>query len=112
MKHFIAALEQYADFSGRATRTQFWMYYLFNVLFYLVAALADSVSSTQFMTLIYSLGMLVPILSIGARRLHDVGRKGGWQLLLIFPLLGTIFLAIFWVQKSKGDNRYSPKPAL
>jgi uncharacterized membrane protein YhaH (DUF805 family) len=60
--------------------------------------------------LIYSLGVLLPSLAVGARRLHDTGKSGWWLLLGLIPLVGLI-LIIFWVMDSNpGDNQYGPNP--
>lgn len=106
MNHFIDALKQYANFKGRATRTQFWMYQLFYVITLIVASVADALSGLPFLTLICVLGFFIPSLSIGARRLHDIGRSGWWQLLMFVPMIGGIVLLVFWVMESKGDNEY------
>ena len=60
--------------------------------------------------LLSSLALIVPNLAVGARRLHDTGRSGWLQLLLLIPLIGAIVLIVFWVQDSKGDNQHGPNP--
>jgi uncharacterized membrane protein YhaH (DUF805 family) len=86
---------KYADFNGTASRSEFWRFMLF---IYLVAA-ALSLLSTTLCALFY-LAVLLPDLAVGARRLHDTGRSGWWQLLLIVPF-GVIVLIVFWVQEPK-----------
>jgi uncharacterized membrane protein YhaH (DUF805 family) len=86
---------KYADFNGAASRSEFWWFMLF--VFLVTAAL--SLLSTTLCSL-FGLAVLLPELAVGARRLHDTGRSGWWQLLLIVPL-GVIVLIVFWVQEPK-----------
>lgn len=110
MEHFIGAFKKFADFTGRARRTEFWMYILFYFIFYVVLAVVDGILGSFALTGIFSLVMLIPSLSISARRLHDTGRSGWWQLLNLIPLIGAIVLIIFYVQDSVEDNEYGGNP--
>ncbi|WP_067520058.1 DUF805 domain-containing protein [Endozoicomonas ascidiicola] len=110
MEYFISALKQYATFEGRARRKEYWMYFLFYIIFFFVVTIIDSVIGTAILSLIYSLGMVIPSISIAARRLHDTDRSGWWQLILFVPLIGTIVMLVFLVQDSKADNEYGPNP--
>ncbi|MGR3220105.1 MAG: DUF805 domain-containing protein, partial [Candidatus Anammoxibacter sp.] len=56
--------------------------------------------------------LLVPSISIAARRLHDTGRTGWWQLIALIPLIGTIVLIVFLAQDSHSENSYGPNPKL
>ncbi|RFA31001.1 hypothetical protein CAI21_03235 [Alkalilimnicola ehrlichii] len=109
MQHFLDAIKQYADFSGRATRTQYWMYILFYMIFYVVAAVIDAVIGIGIFTAVYALGLLIPSLAIAARRLHDTNRSGWWQLIALVPLVGLV-LIYFLVLDSDDDNRFGPNP--
>lgn len=107
MEHFISALKQYADFNGRATRQQYWMYVLFYIIFYIALGVVGYLLGTMALSTIYTLGLLIPSISICARRLHDTGRSGWWQLIALIPLIGAIVLIVFLVQESKNtDNPY------
>lgn len=110
MKYFIQALKQYADFKGRATRKEYWMYYLFYMIFFIVLSMLDGYTGSLILSTIFSLVMLVPSISIAARRLHDTGRSGWWQLIALIPLIGAIILIVFLVQDSREDNRFGPNP--
>jgi uncharacterized membrane protein YhaH (DUF805 family) len=111
MQYFTDALKKYTDFDGRATRTQYWMFVLFYVIFYVVLAVVTQlIEIGSVLPVIYSLALLIPSLSIAARRLHDTGRSGWWQLLVLIPLIGGIVLIIFYVTESQGDNQYGPRP--
>ncbi|MCL1139008.1 DUF805 domain-containing protein [Shewanella pneumatophori] len=106
MEHFIGPLKKYAEFSGRARRQEFWMFLLicFSIQFALTIVGLETIS------LLFSLALIVPNLSIGARRLHDTGRSGWWQLLLLIPLIGFIVLVVFWAQDSHDANSYGANP--
>jgi len=110
MEHFIQALKQYADFEGRATRTQYWMFYLLFLIFYVVLLVVDAALGTVVLSSIYVLALLVPNFSIAARRLHDTTRSGWWQLLVLIPLIGPIVLLVFCCQDSHDDNEFGPNP--
>lgn len=89
---------KYVDFSGRASRSEYWWFFLFILL----ACLA-SMFISDVLYYIVSLGTLLPSLSAGARRLHDTGRSGWWQLLWLIPLIGAIILIVLLAQEGKAD---------
>jgi len=111
-------LKKYADFSGRAPRAEYWWFYLLTVVAYLVGTILDSLLGTDealgssgIITLLLVLGLLIPSLAAGARRLHDTDRSGWWLLIAFIPLVGVIVLLVFFVlEGTKGDNRFGPDP--
>ena len=110
MEYFLGAYKKYADFTGRARRTEFWMFTLFYFIASIVLGIIDGVLGMQILGLLFWAGSLVPALAIGARRLHDTGRSGWWQLLYLIPLIGLIIMIVFLVQDSHPDNEYGPNP--
>lgn len=91
-----SCLGQYAGFSGRAVRSEFWWFFLFQVIVMVIASfLGDVVSG------IVSIALLLPAFAVGARRLHDIGRSGWWQLLTLTGI-GVLVLIYWWVQPSEG----------
>jgi uncharacterized membrane protein YhaH (DUF805 family) len=108
MENFTDAFKNFANFSGRARRQQYWMFSLFVVM--ISIAIVEAFLGTFFIGALFSLAVLVPSISIAARRLHDTGRSGWWQLILLVPLVGFIVLIVFLVQDSKEDNEYGPNP--
>lgn len=82
MNWYLLAFQKYAVFSGRATRTEYWMFALFNMLAGIVLGFADYftglISEQGFgaFSTVYSLIVLVPSLALSVRRLHDTGRSG------------------------------------
>ncbi len=110
MEYFIDAFRKYADFSGRASRQQYWMFILIFMIIYFVLAVVDALLGMFVLAAIFNLVLLIPSLSIAARRLHDTGRTGWWQLIIFLPLIGIIVLLVFLVQDSHADNDYGPNP--
>lgn len=107
-------MKQYTDFSGRARRKEFWMFYLFNIIASCIASVLDSVIGTGgILAAIYALGVLLPNLAVGVRRLHDIG-KSGWNWLWAFiPLIGAIVVLVWFCKDSQpGDNQYGPNPKM
>jgi len=110
MKYFIGALKKYADFSGRARRKEYWMFILFYVIFYVGLVVIDSIIGIVLLSSLYSLALLIPSISIAARRLHDTGRSGWWQLIAFIPLIGIIILIVFLAQEGHEENKYGVNP--
>jgi uncharacterized membrane protein YhaH (DUF805 family) len=106
MEHFIGALKKYADFTGRARREEYWMF----VLIYMIISIILTVLGLTTISALVGLGLLIPNLSIGARRLHDTSRSGWWQLIAIIPVIGFIVLIIFLAQDSHDSNDYGANP--
>jgi uncharacterized membrane protein YhaH (DUF805 family) len=110
-------LSKYATFAGRARRSEYWWFVLFNVIVSIVAAIIDGAagtdlenSSTGVVGGIVALALILPSLAVTARRLHDTGRSGWWILIGIIPLIGAIILIVFACQDSDGVNQYGPNP--
>jgi uncharacterized membrane protein YhaH (DUF805 family) len=100
-------LENYANFSGRARRAEFWWYFLANVIISIVLNIIDLAIGAQVLTLIYSLAVLIPGLAVGVRRLHDTGKTGWWLLIGLIPIVGIIVLIVFWATDgTPGVNQY------
>lgn len=112
MEYFMGAFKKFADFSGRARRKEYWMFILFYMIFYFLLTFIDSLTGTIIFTSLFSLASLIPSISLAARRLHDTGRTGWWQLIAFIPLIGLIILIVFLAQDSHGENTYGPNPKL
>lgn len=93
--------QKYAAFTGRATRPEYWWFVLFSLIASIVASMFGELINS-----LVSLALLVPSLSVGARRLHDIGKSGWLQLLWIIPLVGWAILIYWAVQPSEGPNAY------
>ena len=100
-----SCLGQYATFSGRAKRSEFWLFFLFQVLVMVATSMLGDVING-----IASLALLLPALAVGARRLHDIGRTGWWQLLLLSGI-GFLVLLYWWVQPGEGAGNIYGEPS-
>jgi uncharacterized membrane protein YhaH (DUF805 family) len=106
-----SVLTKYADFSGRARRSEYWWFYLAYILASIVASLIDQAIGFPLFQIILGLGLLIPSLAVGVRRLHDTGRSGWWLLIGLVPLVGIIVLIVFFCTDSQpGTNKYGPSP--
>lgn len=118
MKWYVKVLKQYADFSGRARRKEYWMFTLFTVLFAIAAMVLDSVIGFNFgilpygiLYLLYVLATLVPGLAVLVRRLHDTNRSGAWFFIGFVPIIGGIWLLVLLATEgTAGENKYGPDP--
>ncbi|MGY2438263.1 DUF805 domain-containing protein [Pseudomonas sp. SDO52101_S400] len=100
---YLEALKNYAEFKGRATRREYWMFVLINLGICIVMGVLDAMLNTKgILYNLYSLAMLLPSIAVGARRMHDTDRSGWW---LLLPIVNLVFL----VQDSQpGPNRFGP----
>jgi uncharacterized membrane protein YhaH (DUF805 family) len=80
---FIGSLNKYVDFSGRATRKEFWSFVFFYYLFIFLAGLVDGIMGIDFVGNLAFLGLILPYISCAARRMHDAG-KSGWFMIVPF----------------------------
>lgn len=117
MNWYLEVLKKYAVFSGRARRTEFWMFTLVNIAVSMLLAFVDNsfgmtVSyGVGMLSSLYGLAVLIPSLAVAVRRLHDTGRSGWWWLISLVPLIGAVVLLIFAAQDSQpGSNKYGPNP--
>lgn len=96
---------KYADFNGRAPRSEYWWFILFIVLGSFIASyLGEAVHG------IFTLATLLPSIAAAARRLHDIGKSGWMQLIGLIPIIGWIIVIYFLAQPSEGENRFGPAP--
>lgn len=118
MNYYLKVLQNYATFSGRARRSEYWYFVLFNIIFAVVAMILDNVLGIAMDGVgygpiygLYVLALLIPGLAVGVRRLHDVG-KSGWMFLIAFiPLIGAIWLLVlFCTDSQQGTNKWGENP--
>jgi uncharacterized membrane protein YhaH (DUF805 family) len=118
MEYYKSVLKNYATFSGRARRKEYWMFVLWNTIVIIVIGIVfgiltdiTNVSAFSAVSWIYLLAVLIPSLAVSVRRLHDIGKTGWWLLLAFIPIIGAIVLFVFSVLDSQpGDNQYGPNP--
>jgi uncharacterized membrane protein YhaH (DUF805 family) len=101
---------KYVDWNGRALRSEYWYFYLFIILGVIVTMILDAVTGLFVFTALFYLAVLLPLLFVSVRRLHDVGRNGWWMLISLIPIAGLVLLYWFIIEGDKGDNAFGPHP--
>ncbi len=128
MDKILRPWRHYVDFSGRSTRTEFWLFY---IIFYgliiasfivtdvigrtaLDEAAADEEFSLAYIPLIlWVLACFLPSIAVTVRRLHDSNKSGWMYLLTIIPYIGFIFFIVFgFLPGTRGENDYGFDPRL
>ena len=94
----------YVNFTGRATKSEYWWAFLFNFLVSLCTAWIPVVGS------LISLGLFIPGLALGIRRLHDTGKAWYYMFMGLIPLAGFIILIVQYCKDSDADNQWGPAP--
>ena len=110
---------KYAQFTGRASRGEFWKYvlvvFIINLIFTLLQNLLGTLSIAYYIVMglnaIIMLGLLLPSLAVSVRRMHDIGKGGGWIFINLVPLIGSIWFLILTIKEGQGDNRFGPPAA-
>jgi uncharacterized membrane protein YhaH (DUF805 family) len=111
-----SVFSNYANFRGRACRSEFWWFQLFLLVGGIVAALLDLFANTNLLggsplATLFWLATIIPDLAVTVRRLHDTDSSGWWILLGLIPLIGMVVLIVWWCQKgSRGYNRFGADP--
>ena len=112
-----SVLRQYAGFTGRARRAEYWWFFLFTVLVSMVAGIIDGMLGTMttygvgFVGTVASLALLLPGLAVSVRRLHDTDRSGWWVLSFLIPIAGFVLWLVFMLSDgTPNPNRFGPSP--
>ncbi len=117
MEWYLKAMRQFADFEGRARRTEYWMFTLFYMLM-LVATIflmmiGGDAAATMGSILFFGVAIvhIIPGISVAVRRLHDTGKSGWLYLVGFIPLVGSIILLVFFCTEGQvGPNEYGSDP--
>tara|TARA_B100000767_G_scaffold250496_1_gene252778 strand:+ start:235 stop:627 length:393 start_codon:yes stop_codon:yes gene_type:complete len=121
--------DNYANFKGRASRKEYWMYTLiFTVLFIALMTIMFSVLSfsdetgietgpgvylTVILVIVFLFAHFIPSIALTVRRLHDTGKSGWWYLIVFVPYLGNFVIFIFTlIDGDRGDNKYGSNPKI
>jgi len=121
MNWYLEVLKNYAGFSGRASRSEYWFFTLVNtiimvvlqVLTNIMVGVNSNIGAGLFgiISLIYALAVLLPSLAVCVRRLHDTSRSGWWLLIGLVPVIGFIVLLVFLVSDSiPQKNQFGASP--
>ena len=121
--------DNYANFKGRASRKEYWMYTLiFTVLFIALMTIMFSVLSfsdetgietgpgvylTVILVIVFLFAHFIPSIALTVRRLHDTGKSVWWYLIVFVPYLGNFVIFIFTlIDGDRGDNKYGSNPKI
>ena len=105
-KSIEVCFNKFANFEGRASKSEFWWFQLFYVIVLIIGMILDSLLG--YTELFYWVGYIIcllPALAVGSRRLHDTNRTGWWQLLYL-TFIGVIVLIVSWVADGGKKNKY------
>lgn len=117
MHYYLDVLKKYCIFTGRACRSEFWFFCLINLLILLILEGTVLLSRgsigllilTSIVYYIYALIVLIPGIGVSIRRLHDIGKGGGWIFISLVPIIGWIWAIILYATPSDpGENRFGP----
>jgi uncharacterized membrane protein YhaH (DUF805 family) len=115
MNAYLDGMKNYASFSGRSTRSQYWLFTLFFFIAMFVGAVLDEMAGTSLpdgggpITVIIIAAHLLPYFAVFVRRMHDIDRSGWWLLVGVVPLVGFIAHIVFLCTASTpGTNRFGP----
>ena len=115
MHYYVDVLKKYAVFSGRARRKEYWMFALFSFIISIIISVVSPMlgDSMGIAGIVYLLAVIIPSIAVAARRLHDTGRSGWWQLIALIPIIGAIWLIVLLcLDSNQGDNVYGPNPKM
>jgi len=116
IENYISVFQKYTDFDGRASRREFWLFQLANIIIMLGIAVLFFIIPQAWpvvlaLYILYFVAIIIPSISVTVRRLHDISKSGWWILVSFVPYVGSIILLIFEVLPSTpGDNIYGPNP--
>jgi len=104
--------DNYANFNGRATRPEYWYFFLANFLVgFIIGIIAAVIPAAMYVSYLYSLVVLVPSIAVAVRRLHDIGKSGWFILVALIPIAGAIWLIVMLATEGQnGPNEYGPDP--
>lgn len=106
---------RYAQFNGRANKTEFWQFVLVYILISIGLTLLMSIFARVgilrmlfwLINLIVMLALIIPSIAVSVRRMHDIGKDGVWVLINLIPLIGFIWFIVLAIQDSEpGPNRF------
>lgn len=106
-----AGFSNYVNFSGRASRSEYWYWILFYVIAIMVCVAIDAMIGRAVTVGLFAIVALLPTIAVQVRRLHDLDRSGWWILLHFIPLVGPIILLVWYCTPgTPGPNRFGPDP--
>ncbi|WP_018753567.1 DUF805 domain-containing protein [Paenibacillus sanguinis] len=114
MEWYLKVLKNYTGFQGRASRQEYWMFFLFNALAVLALSIVGGIIHQTLgliLANVYLLAVLLPSVAVAIRRLHDTGKSGWFVLISLVPAVGSIILLFFLAQEGQSAaNQYGSDP--
>lgn len=104
MNYYLKVLQNYANFDGRARRSEYWYFVLFNIIISFTLSYVGIMMGTTILSNIYTLAVLIPGIAVAVRRMHDVGKSGWYVLIPIYNLV------LACTEGTSGDNEYGADP--
>jgi uncharacterized membrane protein YhaH (DUF805 family) len=116
--YFTVLIDNYANFSGRARRQEYWMYTLFWILTVIsISLISDFMEKFIDITIapgiigVFILATLIPWLGLNVRRLHDIGKSGSYLFINLIPIVGRIwYIVLMATEGNNYSNKYGPNP--
>lgn len=118
-----SVLGKYATFSGRAPRSEYWWFVVFQILVNIATGVLDTalfgalslltvgeIDAFTPLTTLATLALLIPSIAVSVRRFHDMDRSGWWLLLVLTGIGAIIVFFWFMVRGTRGPNRFGPDP--
>ena len=99
---------KFFDFSGRATKSEYWWFQLYAIIIYVMLFFFQG--DLVFVFSILSIANTIPLWAAAVRRLHDTDKSGWFVLISFIPIIGLFIIYLLIVDGSKGKNRFGPKP--
>lgn len=96
INHYVNWIKQYSDFKWKATREEFWLFVLVNIILTIIFLLVDEIIQVNIVSTVYFLFILIPSLSISIRRLHDIWKSRYRILISLIPIIWIIWLIVLW----------------
>ncbi len=92
--NYASVFKNASNFSGRAGRREYWMFFAANFAMCMILSMVDAATGIPVLGLLYMLAVLIPAIAVSIRRLHDGGRSGWWLLFGLIPFLGALALLV------------------
>ena len=103
-----ACYKKFFDFSGRASKSEYWWFQLYTIIIYCLQFVFQGDLVLVFSILV--IANIIPLYAAGVRRLHDTDKSGWMVLISVIPLIGLYIIFLLIADGTKGKNRFGPKP--
>lgn len=104
---------KYVCFEGRASRSEYWYFFLFHTVAYVVATIIGSLvsaSAASVLSGLVALALLLPLISAMVRRIHDIDKSGWLGLLALVPIINLVLIFFLCKKGTQGSNKFGKTP--